>query len=61
KDANVRIAQTATVSKSMAHDLAGVNAAVGDIRQGGENVQTSTVELSRVAEQLKATSDRFKV
>ena len=61
KDANVRIAQTAGVSKSMAHDLTGVNAAVAEIRQGGENVQTSTVELSRVAEQLKATSDRFKV
>jgi len=61
KDANVRIAQTATVSKSMAGDLAGVNAAVGDIRQGGENVLTSTVELSKVAEQLKATSDQFKV
>ncbi len=61
KDANVRIAQTAGVSKSMAHDLAGVNAAVADIRQGGENVQTSTVELSRVAEQLKTTSDKFKV
>ena len=61
KEANVRIAQTASVSKSMAHDLTGVNAAVGEIRQGGENVQTSTLELSRVAEQLKATSDRFKV
>ncbi|MEI6035957.1 MAG: methyl-accepting chemotaxis protein [Verrucomicrobiae bacterium] len=61
KDANVRIAQTATVSKSMAQDLAGVNAAVGEIRQGGENVQTSTVELSKVAERLNKTAGQFKV
>ena len=61
KDANVRISQTADVSKSMAHDLTGINASVAEIRQGGENVQLSTVDLSRVAEQLKATSDKFKV
>ena len=61
KDANVRIAQTASVSKSMASDLADVNAAVGDVRQGGENVQTSTVELSKVAERLNATAGQFKV
>ena len=61
KDANVQISQTADVSKAIAHDLTGVNAAVGEIRQGGENVQSSTMELSKVAEQLKATSDRFKV
>ena len=61
KDANVRIAQTASVSKSMASDLAAVNAAVADVRQGGENVRTSTVELSKVCEQLKTTAGQFKV
>ena len=61
KDSNERIAQTATVSKSIARDMTGVNAAVGDIRQGGEQVQASTVELSRLAEQLKAMAGQFKV
>ena len=61
KEANVQIAQTASVSKSIANDLTGVNSAVDEIRQGGENVQASTMDLSKVAEQLKATSDQFKV
>ena len=61
KDANVRIAQTASVSKSMAHDLTGVNTAVEEVRQGGEHVRTSTLELSKVAEQLTATAGQFKV
>ena len=61
KDANVRIAQTATVSKSMATDLTGVNTAVEEVRQGGEHVRTSTLELSKVAEQLTATAGQFKV
>ena len=61
KDANVRIAQTASVSKSMAQDLTGINAAVTEIRQGGEQVQTSTGELSKVAERLNTTAGQFKV
>ena len=61
KDANVRIAHTATVSKSMANDLAGVNTAVEEVRKGGEHVRTSTLELSKVAEQLTTTAGQFKV
>jgi len=61
KDSNERIAQTATVSKDIARDMTGVNTAVGDIRQGGEQVQASTLELSKLAEQLKATAGQFKV
>jgi len=61
KDSNVRIAQTATASKSIASALADVNASVADVRQGGENVRTSTVELSKVAERLSATAGQFKV
>jgi hemerythrin-like metal-binding protein len=61
KDSNERIAQTATVSKDIARDMTGVNTAVGDIRQGGEQVSASTVELSKLAEQLKATVGLFKV
>ena len=61
RDSNERIAQTATVSKSIARDMTGVNDAVSDIRQGGEQVEASAAELSQLAEQLKATAGQFKV
>jgi methyl-accepting chemotaxis protein len=61
REANERVAQTATVSSSIAQDIAGVNVAVGDIRQGGERVQASAVELSNLSEQLKDLVGHFKV
>jgi len=61
KDANVRISQTASASKSMASDLTDVNAAVADVRQGGEQVRIRTIELSQVAERLNTTAGQFKV
>jgi methyl-accepting chemotaxis protein len=61
KDANERVAHTATVSKSIAQDITGVNTAVGDIRHGGERVQASAAELSKLAEQLKGLVGQFKV
>jgi methyl-accepting chemotaxis protein len=61
KDANERVAQTATVSKSIAQDVAGVNVAIGEIRQGGEQVQGSAVELSKLAEELKLQVGQFKI
>ena len=61
RDANQRVSQTAEVSKSIAHDIAGVNAAVVDIRQGGEHVQASAGELSKLAEQLSAQVALFRV
>ena len=61
RDSNERVAQTATVSKSIARDIAGISAAVGDIRQGGERVEISAAGLSKLAEQLKATVEQFKV
>ena len=61
REANVRIAQTATVSKSMASDIAGINEAVAGVRQGGENVEASTRELSKVADQIKSAVGQFKV
>jgi methyl-accepting chemotaxis protein len=60
-EANERVAQTATVAKSMAQDLAGVNAAADEIRAGGEQVQASAAELSRLSEQLKGLVGQFKV
>jgi methyl-accepting chemotaxis protein len=61
RDANERVTHTAEVSKSIARDIAGVNASVADIRQGGEHVQASAVELSKLAEQLGAQVAQFRV
>ena len=61
RDANEHIAQTAEVSKTIARDIAGVNAAVADIRHGGEQVQVSAAELSQLAEQLKAQVAQFRM
>ena len=61
QDTNARIAQTADVSRSMAQDLAEVNAAAGKIRSDGEHVQTSAVDLSDLAEQLRALVSQFRV
>ncbi len=61
KDANEHIAQTAEVSKTIARDIAGINGAVSDMRHGGEQVQASAVELSKLAEQLKVRVEQFKM
>ncbi|NTU60091.1 MAG: PAS domain-containing protein, partial [Deltaproteobacteria bacterium] len=61
EDANVRVAQTADVSKSIAREMATVSASVGDLRQGGEQVQASAADLSRLSEQLRALVEQFRV
>ncbi len=61
QEANERVAQTASVSKTMAEDVAGVDAAAADIRAGGEQVQCSAAELSKLAEQMKVLVGKFKV
>jgi len=61
QEANDRVSQTAEVSKSIARDIAGVNAAVTGIRQGGEQVQSSALDLSKLAEDLGAQVAQFRV
>ncbi len=61
KDANQRVGQTAKASKSIAQEAAGVNATVGELRAGGEQVQSSAMELSKLSEQLKALVGQFKL
>jgi methyl-accepting chemotaxis protein len=61
KEATERVAQTATVSQSIAADIAGVNGTVTDLRGGGEQVQASAAELSRLAEGLTGLVGRFRV
>ena len=60
-EANECVAQTATVAKAMAQDLAGVSAAADEIRAGGEQVQASAAELSSLAEQLQGLVGQFRV
>jgi methyl-accepting chemotaxis protein len=60
QDSNERVAQTATVSHSIAQDIAAVNVTVSEIAYGGEQVQASAAELSRLAEQLKELVGKFK-
>ncbi len=61
RDANERVSSTAHVSQSIAQEVAAVNAAVADIRHGGEQVQTSAAELSQLSEQLGAQVCQFRI
>jgi len=61
REANERVAQTASVSRSMAQDIAGVDTVAGEIRAGGEQVQESANNLSRLSEQLEVLVSQFKV
>jgi len=60
-DANDRLGQTATVSQSIAKDVAGVSATVDEIRQGNAQVQSSAQALSQLAKQLESMIGKFKV
>ncbi len=60
KDANERVAQTATVSHSIAQDIATLNRSMQGIRDGGNLVHSSAVRLSTLAGQLQATLGKFE-
>ncbi len=60
-ESNELIAQTVSVSKSIAQDIAGVDSVVADIRGGGLKVQTSADELATLADRLKSLTGQFKV
>jgi methyl-accepting chemotaxis protein len=61
KDANERVSQTASVSQSIAKDISTVNTTVTDLVTGGDQVRTSSAELSGLAEQLKERVSRFRI
>jgi methyl-accepting chemotaxis protein len=60
-EANSRVSETATVSQVIAADIAGFDAASRDIRKGGEQVEASALELSRLADQLRGQVAQFSV
>ena len=61
REANQHVSQTAEVSMTIAKDIGLVNASVDEIRQGGEQVQVSAGELSKLAEELRAQVAQFKM
>jgi methyl-accepting chemotaxis protein len=61
QEANERVGQTASVSRLMAEDIAGISQVVVEIRAGGEQVQSSASGLSEVAAELRALAGQFKV
>ncbi|MGC4118924.1 MAG: methyl-accepting chemotaxis protein [Myxococcales bacterium] len=60
-DSNSRVEQTATVSKTIAQDIAGVNSAAVEIDQGGAQVAASAASLSKLAEQLRGLTAQFRM
>jgi methyl-accepting chemotaxis protein len=60
-DATRRVAETATVAKSIARDIAAVDSAASGIRTDGQQVTENARELDRLASQLSALVSRFKV
>ena len=59
KDANHRVAQTATVSRAIARDIASVSETAGQITDASAITQTSAADLSRLAEQLNQLTLQF--
>jgi len=60
-EANRGVAHSAEASRSIAADIAGVNVAVGDIRLGGEQVETNARDLSQLAGELTRMVEQFKL
>jgi len=61
ESSNQQVAQISSVARDIARDISLVNDAAEEVRRGGEKAQASAAELTKLAEQLKMTADRFKV
>ncbi|MDO9582637.1 MAG: methyl-accepting chemotaxis protein [Desulfomicrobium sp.] len=61
QDASVRASEMSGVSRNIAQDITAVDSITGDIRSGGEQVEASAEELSKLAEQLKGLVGQFKI
>jgi methyl-accepting chemotaxis protein len=61
QDASVRASEMSGVSRDIAQDITAVDSITGDIRSGGEQVEASAEELSKLAEQLKGLVNQFKI
>jgi len=61
QDASSRSSEMSGVSRDIAQDITAVDSITSDIRSGGEQVQASAEELSKLAEQLKGLVGQFRV
>jgi methyl-accepting chemotaxis protein len=59
-EANGRVSQTSQVSAEIAGDIVHVDQAAAQMASGSQEVQTTVVELSKLAEQLHAKIARFR-
>jgi methyl-accepting chemotaxis protein len=55
------VSEASQATAEIAREIAGVDQAAGQMADGSGQVQSSATELSRVAEQLQATVQRFRV
>lgn len=60
-DANQRVAETTTVSKTIARDVAAVSASVGEIEEDSRNVQRHASQLSRLSDDLDSMVRRYRI
>ena len=61
QEVNENVAQSSMVAAEIARDISHVNDAAGEMASSSSQVNLSAENLSRLAEQLKSMSDRFKV
>ena len=61
KDSNERVGQTAVAAHSIAKDISIVNGGLGEIASGGEQIQSSADELSKLSEKLKVLVGKFVI
>lgn len=59
-DANARVAETSQATAEIARDIAGIDQAAGQVAGGTEHVQSSVIDLSKVAEKLRTVVMRFR-
>jgi len=59
QETNHRVTETATVSRSIAKDVASVHVSVMEILEGGEQVKTHAEELATLAKQLNSSVGQF--
>jgi methyl-accepting chemotaxis protein len=61
QDVNENVAQSSTVSASIAKDVVEVNQAAKEMADGTLQINSTAEELSKLAEELKAMVDQYKV
>ncbi|MDY0228277.1 MAG: methyl-accepting chemotaxis protein [Desulfomicrobium apsheronum] len=61
QDANLRSTEMSTVSRDITRDINAIDTVTNDISSGGEQVQTSAEELSKLAEDLNGLVGQFKI